>query len=240
MGIDARPGQSGGNGDALHVVGVNSAAGQATVLNIPRDTWVPIPGRGDDKINSAFASGGAVAEAKAVSSLVGAPISFVVQTDFAGFTGMVDELGGIDVNVPYPMHDPLSGAHFDPGPTHLNGADALAFARDRHLGDGDITRTADQALLLIAALSKLRTDSAAATIRDLAVLVRHARLDGISITDAFKVGRLALSFDPGQVRSVTMPSRVGMVGSASVVFVGDGAASLFQDFADDAVLENHS
>src|SRR5688572_26211942 len=46
MGQDARPGQSQSRGDALHVIGINPAAGKATILNIPRDTWVNIPGRG--------------------------------------------------------------------------------------------------------------------------------------------------------------------------------------------------
>ncbi len=54
MGQDARPGQAQSRGDALHVIGINSEAGKATILNIPRDTWTNIPGRGVDKINSGY------------------------------------------------------------------------------------------------------------------------------------------------------------------------------------------
>ncbi len=53
MGSDARPGETRSRGDALHVIGINPAEGKATILNIPRDTWTNIPGRGADKINAA-------------------------------------------------------------------------------------------------------------------------------------------------------------------------------------------
>jgi anionic cell wall polymer biosynthesis LytR-Cps2A-Psr (LCP) family protein len=138
------------------------------------------------------------------------------------------------------MNDAASGARFSPGVNHLDGANALAFSRNRHIPDGDIRRTEHQGLLILAALAKLRGDtSAAATIRHLAVLARHARLDGVRLTEAFRLGRLALSLDPASVRNVTMPSSLGTAGAASVVFPAPGADALFADFRDDAVLQAH-
>jgi LCP family protein required for cell wall assembly len=241
IGNDGRPGIDGARGDALHVIGVNPAAGKATILDIPRDTYVAIPGHGHDKINSAYAYGGPLLEAQAVSDLTGVPIGWVVSTNFDGFIGMVDELGGVDVNVPYPMHDSFSGADFQPGVQHMDGHAALAFSRDRHLGDGDITRSYDQGLLVLAALGKLRADrgSPTAVVRDIAVLARHAELHGVGLRDLYRLGRLGLSIDPGNVRNVVMPWRLGSVGAASVVFVGPGADGLFADFRDDALLESH-
>jgi anionic cell wall polymer biosynthesis LytR-Cps2A-Psr (LCP) family protein len=164
----------------------------------------------------------------------------VVTTDFAGFTGMVDELGGVDVNVPFAMNEPLSGARFAAGTNHLDGANALAFSRNRHIPDGDIRRSEHQGILILAALAKLHGDtSVTATIRHLGVLMRHARLDGIGLTDALRLGRIALSLEPSSVRNVTMPSNVGMAGSASVVFPAPGADALFADFRDNAVLDSH-
>ncbi len=102
VGNDARAGVGGARGDALHVIGVNPALGRATILDIPRDTGAAIPGHGTDKINAAFAFGGIERQAQAVGQLVGVDISYAITTNFAGFIGMVDEIGGLDVNVPMP------------------------------------------------------------------------------------------------------------------------------------------
>ena len=100
MGHDARPGEARSRGDALHLIGINPAAGKATILNIPRDTWTNIPGRGNDKINTGNYYGGPTLQAKAVSALVGVDIPIVLSTGFQGLSDMVDDLGGIDVAVP--------------------------------------------------------------------------------------------------------------------------------------------
>lgn len=241
VGNDNRPGVGGNRGDALHVIGINPALGKATILDIPRDTFVPIPGHGRDRVNAALEYGGPQLEAETVGQLVGVSIPIVVTTNFDGFIAMVDELGGLDMNVPYPMSDSFSGAFFSPGPQHLNGTQALAFSRNRHLGDGDLTRTYDQGLVILAALAKLRADKASPSgaVHDLAVLARHSRLDGIGLLDLYRLGRLGLTLDPANVRNVVMPATLGTVGAADVVFIAPGADSLFADFRDDAVLESH-
>ena len=88
------PGVGGARGDALHVLGVNPAKHQATMIDIPRDTcWA------GDKINVGNTRGPR-AQADDVGGLLGVQISYVVDVDFAGFTGLVDGIGGVDVNVP--------------------------------------------------------------------------------------------------------------------------------------------
>ena len=241
VGHDARPGEAVARGDALHVIGVNPAAGRATILNIPRDTWVPIPGRGTDKINSAYVTGGPRLQAGAVGQMLGVEIPFVVTTGFVGFAAMVDELGGVDVNVPVRMADANSGAFFEPGPNHMDGAGALAFSRNRGVSGGDLRRTEHQGLLILAALAKLRTEQpdAVKTLRWLAVLLRHCRFDGAGVADLYRLGRLALSVDAANVRNVTMPGAAGQAANQSVVFLGAGAEALFADFRDDAILQSH-
>lgn len=241
MGQDARPGEAQSRGDALHVIGINPEAGRATILNIPRDTWTNIPGRGIDKINAANYYGGAALQARAVSALVGVNIPIVLSTGFQGFADMVDELGGINVDVPVPMNDPKSGAVFPAGTVRMDGGAALAFARNRSLSGGDFTRTQDQGILILAGLSKLR-DSAptgANTLKWMAVLARHTRFDGIGLGDLYRLGRVALSIDPENVRNVTMPGAAGSAANQSVVFAGAGAPGLFADFRDDAILQNY-
>lgn len=239
MGQDARPGDTQSRGDALHVIGINPAAGKATILNIPRDSWIDIPGRGVDKVNAANYYGGPLLEAKTISALVGVDISMVLTTGFQGLSDMVDELGGVNVDVPVPMNDPLSGAIFPAGTVRMDGGAALAFARNRHLTGNDFTRTQDQGILILAGLSKLR-DSApnpVNTLKWMAVLARHTRLDGVGLGDLYRLGRLALSIDPANVRNVTMPGTTGSAANQSVVFVGAGAPALFADFRDDAILQ---
>jgi LCP family protein required for cell wall assembly len=241
MGHDARPGEVASRADALHLIGVNPQAGQATILNIPRDTWVPIPGRGEDKINAAHLAGGPELQARAVGDLVGIDIPFVVSTGFEGFVAMVDELGGVDVDVPLPMADEYSGAYFESGPAHLDGEAALAFSRNRRLPGGDFRRTEDQALVILASLAKLRADEPNPTkiARWLSILLRHGRFDGGGMDDLYRLARLALSIDPANVRNVTMPGFGGWVGAQSVVFQGEGADELFADLRDDAILQSH-
>jgi len=241
MGQDARPGDAQSRGDALHVIGINPAAHTATILNIPRDTWTNIPGRGIDKINAGNYYGGPALEARAVSALVGVDISIVLTTGFQGLSDMIDDLGGINVDVPVPMNDPLSGAVFPAGTVRMDGGAALAFARNRHLDGNDFTRTQDQGILILAALSKLRDSAptAANTLKWMALLTKYTRFDGIGLGDLYRLGRLALTINPDDVRNVTMPGTTGSAANQSVVFVGAGAPALFADFRDDAILQRN-
>ena len=239
MGHDARPGDKQSRGDALHLIGINPAAGKATILNIPRDTWTNIPGRGMDKINTGHYYGGPALQAKAVGALVGVDIPIVLSTGFQGLADMVDELGGINVEVPVAMNDPKSGAVFPAGIVRMDGGAALAFARNRSLAGGDFTRSHDQGILILAGLAKLRDSSPTATntLKWMSVLGRHTRFEGIGFGDLYRLGRLALSIDPADVRNVTMPGAAGSAANQSVVFPGGSAPNLFADFRDDAILQ---
>jgi polyisoprenyl-teichoic acid--peptidoglycan teichoic acid transferase len=228
-----------GLADAIHVIGVNPALKSATLLDIPRDTEGP----GGGKLNSYIVNnpGGNElrAEADAVSSVTGVPITWVIRANFPNFQQMVDEIGGIDVNIPTAMDDDFSGAHFAPGVTHLNGEQALQFSRDRHsFSNGDLSRTSNQGLLIVSALQTLQTKhpSAGDTVRLVAALGRHTKLDGVGISDLFHMGQLALTFDPANIKNVVLP--VGDGGGSNLVKTAD-ADSLLADFADDGVLQSH-
>lgn len=241
VGTDYRPGVDGHRADAIHLVGLHPGRRAGTILNIPRDTWVRIPGHGAGKINSANTFGGPALLAATVAGLTGIQPQLVISTDFAGFQGMVDELGGLTVDVPTPMNDRASGAIFPGGPHHMNGFAALAFSRNRHLQGGDFTRSAHQAHLIISALRELRQRGTgpADVARHLGVLVRRARVDGVSIAELYRLGRLALSVKPVDVRNVTMPGVIGSAGAASVVHPAAPAAALFADMAADGTLDHH-
>lgn len=240
VGGDAREGPASGSlADSIHVVGVNPAQGAATILGFPRDLAVPIPGSGTNKINAALSFGGLELQARTVSDLVGIEIQYAIATAFEGFIAMVEGMGGIDIDIPAPMHDFDAGTNFDPGPLHLDGHGALAFSRDRKsFAGGDVARSENHGLLMIAALSTLqaRATGAANTLGLLANLGRHTELQGATLQELYQFARLALSIDPATIRNVVTPTGGG---AGSDLSLGAGGQALFDDFRDDAVLQNH-
>ena len=239
-GGDARPREElrRSHADSVHLLAVNPRTLQGTVLGFPRDAWVEIPGRGNGKLTSALSLGGPELLAQTVQRLTGLPVHYWVLTGFGGLSAMVDELGGVDVLVERRMNDRASGAHFEPGWHHFNGAQALAFSRDRHSApDGDFTRSRNQGTLLLATLHKMRAE-----VRDddglrrwLDVLVRHVDLD-VPVRSLLPLAALARRLDPASVTNVVAPGRVGWAGGQSVVFLGQDAARLFLDLRPDAVV----
>lgn len=241
LGSDGRAGLVGQRADAIHLIGVNPGAGAGTMINFPRDTYVEIPGRGRNKINAALELGGPGLVAATIERLTGVSVAFVLVTRFDGLKAMVDELGGLAIDIPFRMADRNSGAFFEAGPSRLGGGQALAFSRNRNVPGGDFTRTENQGRVILSALTQLRGEPAgpADTIRQLAVLGRHTDVNGVNLPELYRLGRLALRLDPANIRNVTMPGSIGQAGSASVVFPTGAAGGLFADFRDDAVLQSH-
>jgi LCP family protein required for cell wall assembly len=224
-----------GLGDAIHVIGVNPQARAATIIDIPRDTAVG----GGGKVNSVLANGGLGQFTGTISNFVGVPIKFSITTNFNGFTSMVDELGGIDINIPQPMHDVDSGTDFEPGPQRLNGPGALAFSRDRHsFSAGDISRTENQGYLIITALQNIqqRNTGPGGVLNLLSVLGRHVQMENTSLQDLYRLGRLVLTIDAANIKNVVIPTGGG---AGTNLSPGPGIDSLFADFRDDGVLQSH-
>lgn len=232
IGNDARSGRGPARGDALHLVGVNPQADAASILNVPRDTcW-----RGG-KINRAH-NDGPRAQADALGELAGVPVSYVVSANFEEFQRLVDDMGGLQIDVPTPMDDHYSGAVFSAGPHRMTGAQALAFSRNRHdFPSGDLQRTANQGLVILAGLRQLQAEAKGplGEFTAAASLVRHTQLDGLGVADVWRLGRIAHRLDPARVESVTVPTG----GGGGCMGLGAAAAALFADFADDAVLQAH-
>jgi LCP family protein required for cell wall assembly len=242
LGLDGgRPGIDGDRADAIHLIGINAAAGAGTMLNIPRDAFVAIPGRGQSKINDAYVYGGPGLMAETVEALTGADVAFVLATRFGPFEAMVNEAGGVPVDVPFPMKDKNSGADFPQGRVNMDGRAALAFARNRYIPGGDFRRSENQGLLILSALTKLRAENPGPTgvARYLAILGRHIGITGVTPLELYRLGRLAVTIDPAKVRSVVMPGSVGQARGLSVVLVAGAAPGLFADMRDDALLQTH-
>jgi LCP family protein required for cell wall assembly len=148
--------------DTIILVHTEPKQREAVFLSFPRDLWVEIPGQGEGKINAAFEGGidkgGAQRVARTITNLTGLRINHVLYVDLAGFQGLVDTLGGVDMCVPYPMVDPLTGLDIDAGCQRFDGATALAYVRTRHqVCDKipDFARIGRQQQFLRAVISKL-------------------------------------------------------------------------------------
>lgn len=239
-GSDARPGEpvTRTRADSLHVVAVDPSGGRGTIVGIPRDAWVDIPGHGSGKINSALALGGPQLLARTVTDLTGMPIRWYVITGFDGLVALTNDLGGVAVHVDRRMDDRASGAHFDRGWHHFDGGEALAFARDRNDTEyGDFSRSLNQGVLMLATLVKMRTEigDEGGLARWLGALRDHVHLD-IGMDDLFALGVTARRLDPRRVANVVASGTVGRAGGQSVVFLDDDARRLFADVAEDGVM----
>ncbi|HVE46514.1 MAG TPA: LCP family protein [Acidimicrobiales bacterium] len=244
LGSDARPGQDirRTNADSIHLLAVNPRTQQGTILGIPRDAWVDIPGRGNGKINSTLPQGGPGLAVETVRRLTGLPIQYYVLTGFSGFISMVDELGGVEVPVDRRMDDSASGARFERGLHHFSGDQALAFTRNRKdVANGDFSRSENQGTLMLAALAKMRAEIGddAGLRRWTGVLLRHGALD-VAPDRLVSLAALARGIDPGRLRNVVAPGRIGFAGRQSVVFLDQEATRIFFDLRDDAVISGSS
>jgi LCP family protein required for cell wall assembly len=127
----------------VHVPAFGSGS-PTTMVSIPRDSYVPIPGYGRDKVNAAFAMGGAPLLAQTVEQATGLRLDHYVEVGFSGFAVMVDALGGITVCLAAPISDPLAGIDLPAGCQKLDGRTALGCVRTRATPRADLDRMLNQ------------------------------------------------------------------------------------------------
>lgn len=152
----AASGVTGQRSDVMMLVHISADNKTAYVSSFPRDLYVPIPGKGTNRINSALAYGGVPLSVKTVENYVGVQIDHAILVDFDGIRGIVDTLGGVDVQVKETFVG--DGVQFTAGTQHLDGKDTLTFVRQRkQLSGGDFARNANQREVLKAILAKVLT-----------------------------------------------------------------------------------
>jgi LCP family protein required for cell wall assembly len=146
--------------DSIILVHVPGSGGKAAMISIPRDSYVPIPGHGSNKINAAYAFGGAKLLTQTVEQVTGVHVDGYLEIGFAGFAGVVDSLGGVDVCVPFDMKDQDAAIDLKKGCQTLDGPTALGYVRARKSDPrGDIGRAERQRQFLGALLKKAATPS---------------------------------------------------------------------------------
>ncbi len=170
LGVDKREGEHGPwRTDTMILGTIDPESKTAGMLSIPRDLWVPIPGSGESRINSAnfigdrdkYPGGGPALAKKTVEYNFGVPVHYYVLLDFDGFEKIIDTIGGIDINVERTLHDEqypdpspddpnrVRTIHFEAGLQHMDGKAALEYARSR-LSTSDFDRSHRQMQIILA------------------------------------------------------------------------------------------
>jgi LCP family protein required for cell wall assembly len=225
MGIDRRPGEEGAfRTDTMLVLTLDPVSKTGGMLSIPRDLWVPIPGYGVGRINTAhvlgeiddYPGGGPALAVKTVENNLGVPIHYYARVDFNAFVELVNRIGGIDITVEeeiddptYPSHDPADPYGYDPlrieaGQHHFDGEMALKYARTRHSAGGDFDRAERQQKVLRAIFTKVTRLDMLPTLIAQAPQVWSLLQDSVD-TDLtpdqiIALARLAAQVDPDDIR----------------------------------------
>jgi polyisoprenyl-teichoic acid--peptidoglycan teichoic acid transferase len=222
LGSDARPGQSllGERADAIQLVGLNLRTGAGTMIGIPRDSYVEIPGHGHDKINSSMTYGGPQLMAQSVGNLVGVHPDYVFTTGFLGFRAMVRAIGGVTVHSRFAFSDPVRPQGYVKGVNRLNPFQALIFGRVRHpLPRGDFDRSGNQEELLRAILRNVRAHRSKPGFMERGLLAAVKNMDtDVAPAELFRLAQAVTDVDPARLRGCVVTGPTGYAGAASVVY----------------------
>jgi LCP family protein required for cell wall assembly len=140
----------------VHLSALGSSTA-TTLVSIPRDSYVPIPGHGKDKINVAFSLGGAPLLAQTVEQATGVHLDHYAEVGFRGFAALVDALGGVTVCPTEPIRDPLAGLDLPAGCQQLDGRSALGYVRTRATPRADLDRMVNQRQFMSALLHRAQS-----------------------------------------------------------------------------------
>jgi polyisoprenyl-teichoic acid--peptidoglycan teichoic acid transferase len=203
----------------------------ATLVSIPRDTWVDVPKEGLSKINSAYAFGGAHATAMVTSRLLGGvPIDAIVALQPEGAAAIVDAIGGLDANVDEAMdYDDNSGdlhIHLKKGEQHLTGSQLAGYVRFRDDPASDFGRVRRQQQVLKLLLDQVSEPQNWAKLPSVLQLARKQIRTTMSSRQLLSLLTIYRNVPEENIRSFTLPSKAGWVGDASVVFADPRWAKL--------------
>jgi len=216
IGLDSTANLRGQNTDVLIVVSVNKATKQVSMLSIPRDLWVYIPTYGWNRINTAHRRGYSLGYPGEGTALLidtieinfGLPIHHWARVDFAGFTKVVDKLGGVDLTVACAVNlrfkPPTSEEEQEmvllPGIYHMDGDTALKYVRTRRDGS-DFDRSRRQHQFLKAMWSQFKNPDIIARIPGLWTALSGSVKTDLGLDDLLSLARVGIDVKPQQVHS---------------------------------------
>ena len=228
--------------DAIMSMQISGDNKDVSVMSIPRDSWVSIPGHGEGKINAAYSYGGPSLTIQTVENLTGIRISHFVIADFESFQNLTDELGGVTINLKEPQT--LAGTEFPAGAQVLNGKQALAYTRERKsLPGGDFDRVKRQQAWMRAIVRQVLTSGTLSNPTSLYSFLKTAT-QTVAVDESFTIDEMqSLAFGLRGLRSndisfMTAPNNgtgTSPDGQSIVELNPDADTPLFEAFATDTV-----
>ena len=236
LGSDARPDTPLERGlcDSIHVLGINPKAKRATLVGIPRDSYVPIAGGGSDKINNVLPRGGVKGMISTVEDLTGVTLDYYVLTGFDGFKRVFESLGGLKIDIPYAFEG-HELTPFEEGRQTLTGPQALEYTRTRkNLSQGDFDRSMNQGRVLQAAFTQFQAEflkDPAALFHWIAVGMRNVTTD-VPLSELLTLGLASSEVSPKRVTNLVTVGSIGTAGGISIVNL-PSPNPVFEDIAAD-------
>ena len=230
---------AGGRSDTMLIIHLSKSRDRAYIISLPRDSLVVIPEHVSSsdkktiipdrqgKLNSAFSYGGAPLLIKTVERATSIKIDHYVEVSFAGFAGIVDALGGIEVCTKVDIDDPKSHLVLSAGVHTLDGIEALKYVRTRDFdGRGDIGRMQRQQQFMSAVLNKATSSGTLLNPFKVKNFINASlasvKLDsGLAPDDLLTLAKQMKNLSSGNVRTLTVPlsnpnGRVDGVGSVVI------------------------
>ncbi len=220
----------------VHIPGLGSGT-PATMVSIPRDSYLPIPDYGSDKVNTAFSIGGPALLVQTVEQATGLRIDHYAEMGFAGFANLVDAVGGVTMCPTEPVSDPLAGIELPAGCQEFDGRTALGFVRSRATPRADLDRMAHQRQFISALVHRAASPEVLLNPLRWYPMARAAT-DTVTVDDGdhvWDLARLAWTLR-GDINTVTVPiGELTENGSGSiVVWNSDAAQRLFSALNSDS------
>jgi len=220
LGVDKRPDESISRTDTMILLSVDPATSKASMLSIPRDLWVTIPGYGENRVNMSYyfgekdkyPGGGPALAMRTVQYNLGVPVHFYVRVDFDGFKRIIDTLGGIDVNVPQAINDPeypdmnygYEPFYIEAGPQHMDGNTALKYARTRATRGADFDRARRQQQVLLAIRERALAIDVIPKIPELWVTMAGTIQTDLQLIDILELAKLADRVSGDRIEAVVI------------------------------------
>ena len=222
--------------DTVILMRVDPGEQEVWMVSIPRDARVELPGYGAQKINAATALGGTDLAIEAIEDLSGVEIDFVIAMNFWGFESIVDAMGGVEIDVPIAINDPLGditpdgrASIIEPGLQNLDGAHALTFVRHRDgYVDGDFGRMHAQQLFLRALLDQM-ADVSVARLPGVASSLADNITTNLTLSQLLQLAQNMRGTSQDNFHTITLP---GQWRSPFVWIDEEDAASIWQDFGE--------
>jgi LCP family protein required for cell wall assembly len=239
MGIDKRDNEpiAGTRSDTMILASIDPVTKSATLVSLPRDMWVSIPGctysqgcsGGQQRINVAHAVGGPELARQTVIADFGLPVQYYARVDFRGFEQLIDAAGGVVVDVDWPVKDDeyptddygYQRIYFGPGPQLMDGRTALQYARSRH-GMSDFARAGRQQKVIVSLRTRALQLNMLAKAPELVSIVQNSLSTDLTPVQMLALGKLLSQIDRSKIVDVVID------GSYVTPFKGSDGADLLQ------------